>query len=215
MFEGQPVESFAPAQAIFWEGDAASNIFDVQEGVLRICRILPDGRRAIVGFIYPGDVMGVSFEARYLFSAEAVTKVKIRRIPRNSFFAQVDDMPELRQQLFAVLCDEMSAALDQMLLLGRKSAEERVVSFLLSVHRKSGIENTIELPMTRLDIADYLGLTIETVSRMMTSLMRRCLISASDKHTLTLRKMSDLRQIAGWDETEEQMESVRRAVWPH
>ena len=91
----------------------------------------------------------------------------------------MNELPALRPQLFAILCDEMSAAQDQMVLLGRKSAEERVVSFLLAIHRKSGPDNEIELPMSRLDMADYLGLTIETVSRMMTSLIRRGLIAAA------------------------------------
>ena len=135
--------SFAPGEAIFWEGDQAGQIFDVLEGVLRVYRILPDGRRAIMGFIYPGDILGVSFQDRYLFTAEAVTDVKVRRFSRGRFFSLVNKSPALRPQLFALLCDEMSAAQDQMLLLGRKSAEERVVSFLLAVHRKSGAGNEI------------------------------------------------------------------------
>src|SRR5579871_971113 len=111
----------------------------------------------------------------------------------------------------------MSAAQDQMVLLGRKSAEERVVSFLLSIHRKCGPGSEIELPMSRLDMADYLGLTIETVSRMMTSLVRRGLIRATGRHKLALRNLSTLRDIAGGDEGEDhgQPAPARRAVWPN
>ena len=123
--------------ALFWEGDKAGQIFDVLEGVMRIYRIMSDGRRAIMGFVHPGDVLGVSFQDRYLFTAEAVTQVKVRRFARGRFFAMINESPALRPQLFAILCDEMSAAQDQMLLLGRKTAEERVVSFLLAIHRKS------------------------------------------------------------------------------
>ncbi len=111
----------------------------------------------------------------------------------------------------------MSAAQDQMLLLGRKCAEERVVSFLLAIHRKCGEGAEIELPMSRLDMADYLGLTIETVSRMMTSLTRRGFIHATGRHKIALRKLSALRDIAGRDEDEidAQPTPARRAVWPN
>jgi len=217
LFGGQAVESLSAGAALFWEGDQAGQIFDVLEGVLRVYKILPDGRRAIMGFVYPGDVLGVSFQDRYLFSAEAVTAVKVRRFSQVRFFSLVNESPDLRPQLFALLCDEMSAAQDQMLLLGRKCAEERVVSFLLSVHRKCGEGAEIELPMSRLDMADYLGLTIETVSRMMTSLSRRGLIHATGRHRIALRKLSALRDIAGRDEDEAdaQPTPARRAVWPN
>jgi CRP/FNR family transcriptional regulator len=111
----------------------------------------------------------------------------------------------------------MSAAHNQMLLLGRKCAEERVVSFLLAVHRKCGKDAELELPMSRLDMADYLGLTIETVSRMMTSLARRGLIHATGRHRIALRKLSALRDIAGRDEDEVDAQPMpaRRAVWPN
>jgi CRP/FNR family transcriptional regulator, anaerobic regulatory protein len=217
LFKGQLVESFAGGEALFWEGNQAGQIFDVLEGVLRVYKILPDGRRSVMGFIYPGDVLGVSVQDRYLFTAEAVTAVKVRRFSRGRFFSQVNESPALRPQLFALLCDEMSAAQDQIMLLGRKSAEERVVSFLLAIHRKCAPGNEIELPMTRLDMADYLGLTIETVSRMMTSLVRRGLIHSSGRHSVALRKLSALRQISGSDEDEADGQPLpaRRAVWPN
>jgi CRP/FNR family transcriptional regulator, anaerobic regulatory protein len=216
LFRSQPTETFGPGQALLWEGDEAVHIFDVLEGVLRVYRMMPDGRRAIVGFIHPGDVLGVSFQDRYLFTAEAVTQVKVRRFARGRFFAMINESPALRPQLFATLCDEMSAAQDQMLLLGRKTAEERVVSFLLAIHRKSATGAEVELTMSRQDMADYLGLTIETVSRMMTSLTRRDLIAAVGRHTVTLRKLSTLRKIAGQDEDEtEPAVQLHRAVWPN
>jgi CRP/FNR family transcriptional regulator, anaerobic regulatory protein len=217
LFEGQVAESFAAGEPLFWEGDKAGQIFDVLEGVLRIYKILPDGRRAIMGFIYSSDVLGVSFQDRYLFTAEAVTAVKVRRFSRGRFFARVNESPALQPQLFALLCDEMSAAQDQMVLLGRKSAEERVVSFLLAIRRKSGADRKIELPVSRLDIADYLGLTIETVSRMMTSLVRRGFIHPTGRHGIALRKLAQLREIAGGDEGEADGLPLpaRRAVWPN
>lgn len=215
LFKGQPTETLSTGEALFWEGDPAGQIFDVLEGVLRVYRILPDGRRAIMGFIHPGDVLGVSFQDHYLFTAEAVTDVKVRRFARGRFFSLINESPALRPQLFSILCDEMSAAQDQMLLLGRKTAEERVVSFLLAIQRKSQVGYEIELPMNRLDMADYLGLTMETVSRMMTSLARRGLISMGARHTVTLRNLTTLREIAGYDAEDADVPAApRRAVWP-
>jgi len=217
LFKSQPAETFNPGEALFWEGDKAGPIFEVLEGAVRVYRILPDGRRAILGFVYPGDVLGVSFQNRYLVTAEAVNKVKARRFARERFFAMINDSPPLRPQLFAMLCDEMSAAQDQMMLLGRQTAEERVVCFLLAVHRKSARGAEIELPMSRQDMADYLGLTMETVSRMMTSLARRGLVAPGSRHTVTLRKLESLREIAGRgeDEPEAQVSLDRRAIWPN
>ena len=217
LFKGQPTETLPVGAALFWQGDKAGQIFDVLEGVMRIYRVMSDGRRAIVGFIHPGDVLGVSFQDRYVITAEAVTQVKIRRFARGRFFAMINKSPALRPQLFAILCDEASAAQDQMLLLGRKTAEERVVSFLLAIHRKNAPGEEIELPMSRQDIADYLGLTIETVSRTMTSLTRRGLIAPLARHTVALRKLSTLREIAGDEDDEVARPAVklRRAVWPN
>ena len=216
LFKGHPTETLAPGEALFWEGDEAGQVFDVLEGVLRICRLLSDGRRAIVGFVHPGDVLGVSFQNHYLFTAEAVTEVKVRRFARGRFFAMVNETPALRPQLFAILCDEACAAQDQMLLLGRKTAEERVVSFLLAIHRKTGATAEIELPMSRQDMADYLGLTMETVSRMMTSLTRRGLIAPAARHTVALRRLPALREIAGDDGPDgTSTAQSRRAVWPN
>jgi CRP/FNR family transcriptional regulator len=217
LFKGEPTEILSSGEGLFFEGDSARQIFEVLEGVLRVYRMMVDGRRAIMGFIYPGDVLGVSFRDHYLFSAEAVTEVRIRRFARGRFFSLINEMPVLRPQLFAILCDEMSAAQDQMLLLGRKNAEERVVSFLLAIHRKSGIGDNIELPMSRLDMADYLGLTTETVSRMMTSLARRGLISMGARHTVALRKLRILRELAGHDADDSDLSPApaRRAVWPN
>src|ERR1700721_111505 len=87
LFKGQPTEALPAGAALFWEGDEAGQIFDVLEGVVRVCRIMSDGRRAIMGFVHPGDVLGVSFQDRYLFTAEAVTEIKVLRFARGRFFS--------------------------------------------------------------------------------------------------------------------------------
>ena len=87
LFNCQPIETLPSGAALFWEGDEAGQIFDLLEGVVRVYRIMSDGRRAIMGFVHPGDVLGVSFQDRYLFTAEAVTEIKVRRFARGRFFA--------------------------------------------------------------------------------------------------------------------------------
>lgn len=223
LFGRLPLESFESGSAVFWEGDAAAHVFAVVEGVLRVFKILGDGRRVITGFVHAGDLLGLSLKDRYLYSAEAVTTVKLRRFARTRFQDEINQAPELRPQLFARLCDEMAAAQDQMVLLARKSAEERVASFLLiTARRRAGngeIAAAIEIPMTRLDMADYLGLTIETVSRSMTKLAARGVIAAGGRHAIAIRKPGLLVQLAGEGEDEADrsldVAFTRAAVWPH
>ncbi len=219
LFGRQAVEKFEPGSAILWEGDAASHIFEVMDGVLRVFRILADGRRVITGFLYPGDILGVSLKDRYLYSAGAVTHVQVRRFPRNKFQEEINRSPELRPQLFSKLCDEMAAAQDQMVLLARKNAEERVCSFLLAMARKKGAKQetpVIEVAMTRLDMADYLGLTIETVSRTITKLIGRGVIASIGRHGLKILKLEKLVVLAGdGDEEDKSCGYARQAVWPN
>ena len=215
LFGGQAGESFVAGQAVFWEGDAAGHVFHILEGCLRVHRTLSDGRRAIVGFVYPGDLLGVSFRDRYLFTAEAVTPVRLRRFPRRRFHQLVDEAPHLRPQLLAKICDEMTAAQEQMILLGRKTAEERVVTLLLTIARRSGADTRtpveIELPVGRMDMADYLGLTIETVSREFSKLKRDGLISLNGPQRVVLRRLGSLQEIAGVDEDDDALQPGLRA----
>jgi CRP/FNR family transcriptional regulator len=201
LFRRQPVEQLDAGGSLFFEGDPAKHLFEVVQGVLRIFKIMADGRRVITGFLYSGDLVGVSLKNHYLYGAEAVTSVRLRRFARKSFEDAVNGSPELRPQLFALLCDEMAAAQDQMVLLSCKNAEERLCSFLLQrlrckreQERSAGI---IDLPMTRLDIADYLGLTIETISRMMTKLTNKGVVSPAGRHSIRIAKPVMLAHLAG------------------
>ncbi len=223
LFRGQAVEKIESGAAVFWEGDTASHVFEVVEGVLRVCRLLSDGRRVITGFVYPGDLLGVSLKSSYLYTAEAVTKTKVRRVARSRFQEEINRSPELQPQLFARLCDEMAAAQDQMVLLARKNAEERVCSFLLLIARRLRGERqhmpVIQVPMTRLDMADYLGLTLETVSRTMTKLASRGVIVPNGRHAIIIRKMNKLAALAGENQEDDNrsanMAYTQAAVWPH
>ena len=203
LFRPQVIETFAPPRSIFWEGDKASHVFHVLEGCLRLYRIMPDGRRAILGFSYAGELLGVSFRKIYSFTAEAVTPVRLRRLARHGFHELIDASGDLRSQLLTEISSEMTAAQDQITRLGRTAADERVATFLLDTARRTGADAVtpveIDLPFGRLDIADYLGLTVETVSREISKLNRDGLISMMGPHRIILRRLRGLRAIARMD----------------
>ncbi len=204
MFARQPVERFAPGQAVFWEGDEATHLFEVAAGMLRALRLLGDGRRIIVGFMRPGDLLGVSLKERYLYTVEAVSPVELRRFPRRRFEDEVARHSNLQQQLFSRLRDEMTAAQDQAVLLSRRCAEEKLANFFLLMRRNENCKRTpiVDLPMTRLDIADYLGMTIETVSRTITKLANSGVIATPGRRSVMVLKMETLRALADGDESE-------------
>jgi CRP/FNR family transcriptional regulator, anaerobic regulatory protein len=127
------------------------------EGCLRLYRIMHDGRRAILGFSYAGELLGVSFRNIYPFSAEAVTPVWLKRLARHRFHELVDGSGDLRAQLLTEISSEMTAAQDQIMRLGRTAADERVATFLLHIARRTGAGAVtsveIDVPFGRLDIA--------------------------------------------------------------
>lgn len=168
--------TFAPKAMLFDQGALASHVFNVTEGVVRLYKSLPDGRRQIMGFALPGDFLGLALMDRYGVTAEAVTPVKVCRFLRASFVSYIDGKPHFLRRLHEFAGHELSLAQDQMLLLGRKTAEEKVAAFLVNLQmryaRIGPLSVTVALPMGRQDIADYLGLTIETVSRTLTKLAR-------------------------------------------
>jgi CRP/FNR family transcriptional regulator len=167
---------FAPGEAAFAEEEMATSFCSVLDGVLRLYKLLPDGRRQIVGFALPGDFLGMNVSGRHNFSADAIGSAAICRFPRVPFGRFVEDKPHLLRRINELASRELSQARDHMVLLGRRSAEEKVAAFLLNwrarLARLNGPSPVISLPMSRQDIADYLGLTIETVSRTLTRLER-------------------------------------------
>jgi CRP/FNR family transcriptional regulator len=208
LFDKQSVERFDPGETVFFEGDPAKHVFEVTEGVMRLCKILVDGRRIVTGFLFAGDVVGFSQPQKYSYGAEAVTPIKVRRIARRSLDEAIELSSALRPQVFAKLCEEMAATQDQMVLLSCKSAEERLCSFLVYLMRRTRAAQRpdviIDLPMTRLDMADYLGLTIETVSRNLTRLAKRGILSEVERFSLRVLRPRALEDIGGiWDDDED------------
>ena len=190
------VKVYDREQAIFAEGEAADAIFRVVDGVIRLYKLLPDGRRQIIGFLQAGDMMGLAFAERYLYSAEAVTATTVQRISRAQLDDLLDAQPSLARKLLSVTTSELVAAQDQMLLLGRKTALEKLASFLLALSRRTDAARAIALPMSRSDIADYLGLTTETVSRTFTQLKTAGAISLQEGNKVLISDMDAIYDMA-------------------
>jgi CRP/FNR family transcriptional regulator len=202
LFATQPLETFAAGQAVFWEGDPSTHAFQIAEGCLRAYRILPDGRRAVTAFIFAGEVLGVSFQGPYLYTAQAVTPVRLRRISLSRLH-EARESPALGRLLLTRIYEEIRSAHNLITLLGQLSAEERVANFLVSTARRTAQDEgpvVIELPMSRRDIADYLGLTIETVCRALSKFKRRGLIALEGRNRVVLRRMESLQALTGEEE---------------
>lgn len=195
--EGQ---NFTPGQALVHEGDRADHLFNITSGSVRVYKLLPDGRRQITGFLFAGDFLGLASRDSHAFTAEAIEPSTACRFRRSEYQALVDATPALERALFERARHELAAAQNQMLLLGRKTAQERIASFLLDLPAHDPLRETpdglVRLPMTRTEIADYLGLTIETVSRVLTKLKTQNVIRLLSLHELRIERPERLRAIA-------------------
>ena len=170
----------APRQALFAQDDEATAVYNVTDGAIRLSRLLPDGRRHVMGFAQIGDFLGLALPERFGVTAEALGPATLCRFERGAFKTLVADKPHLLQHLHERAGYELTLAHDQMMLLGRRTAEEKVALFLVGLRKRYariGHDSvTLELPMGRQDIADHLGLTIETVSRMLTRFDRERIV---------------------------------------
>jgi len=189
--------------SIFICGEAAPRYYEVVSGVVSGYSELIDGRRQIIEFFLPGEIVGFSPTGRFPYSAEAVTEavLRARPVPLRDRSRPAD--AEEVHRLFDSTLTLLQAAQDRLMLLGRKSARERVASFLLSMAARSGCtaDKHVDLPMSRLEIADYLGLTIETVSRTISELRRDRIIAFAEGHRqVVLLDIEALREYAGDDD---------------
>jgi len=189
-----------PGEALTRQGDPADHLFNITSGSVRVFGLMPDGRRQITGFLFSGDFLGLAAEADYAFSAEAIEPVTVCRFDAREYRALMLRTPALEAQLFRRMSHELTAARDQMMLLGRKTAVERLASFLLDLPTHDPARPTapghVRLPMTRSEIADYLGLTIETVSRALTRLKTTGVIRLLSLTELRIEQPDRLRAIA-------------------
>ncbi|MFT8776208.1 MAG: helix-turn-helix domain-containing protein [Gluconacetobacter liquefaciens] len=186
-----------PGRSFIEEGAPATDFYNITSGNVKLFKALPDGRRQITGFATTGHFLGLAVSDLYAFGAEAMDTVRLCRFSRARMRLLMDDFPRLERRLLAEASNELVAAQNQMLLLGRKTARERVASFLLErVREVPNPAEDVPLPMTRSDMADYLGLTIETVSRTLSWMRTERLVTIGKGHTVRITAMERLHALA-------------------
>ena len=186
--------TFVRDEELYGEGEPAEYLYTVQSGCVRTSKILNDGRRQIGAFYLPGDVFGLEAGDAHSFSAEALTATTVRVVKRTAFASRTPCDGAMANQLLRLTAAELDRTQGRVLLL-IKSAQERVAGFLLEMAKRNHSVNEIELPMSRQDIADYLGLTIETVSRTLTHLENTCAIALPTSRHIVLRNRAALARL--------------------
>ncbi len=187
---------FSRNAEIYGENEPADYLYKVVSGTVRTYKILADGRRQIGAFYLPGDVFGLESGEEHSFSAEAVTDAKVLVIKRSTLNSLAARDNEVAQRLWTLTGRELHRLQDHVLAL-IKTAQERVVGFLLEMAARTPASNQIELPMSRQDLADYLGLTIETVSRTLTHLEHAAAIELPNSRRVVLRNRAALGRLNG------------------
>jgi CRP-like cAMP-binding protein len=189
--------AFAAGQTVFHDGDEAEFFFEIVTGTLRCCRITDCGRRQIYRFAEAGEVLGLGGKDRHNYSAEAVTEVVVRRHPLMFLNAAMAKDHQLRERVLQSLRDELAAMRAQMNLRGQLNAVERVASFLIDLsERNADPDGWLHLPMTRCEIGDYLGLTMETVSRRINELKRLRVIEMKAPNEIRIAAHDRLAELA-------------------
>jgi CRP/FNR family transcriptional regulator, nitrogen fixation regulation protein len=186
--------SFARNVEIYSEQEPADYLYKVISGAVRTYKVLIDGRRQIGAFYLPGDMFGVEIGGGHTFSAEAVIDARILVLKRSALVALAASDHEVARQLWMLTGRELQRAQNHILLL-IKTASERVASFLLEMAERIESSGEVEMPMSRQDIADYLGLTIETVSRMLTQFENVAAIALPTPKRIVLRNRAALKQL--------------------
>jgi len=186
------VRSYPRKSQIIREDDSADHVYEVVSGTVCTCKMLREGRRQIAGFYFAEDVFGLESVKKHSVAVEAITNAQVRIFKKRALTALASSNLEVADRLLALTTRELARKQDHLLLLLSTNAEERIISFLIEmVQRASPREDDlIHLPMARRDIADYLGLTIETVSRVLWDFERRGAIEISGRHSIVLRNQS-------------------------
>ncbi len=183
---------------VFCEGDPRTHVYRVEDGVIAIYKTLFDGRRRIIDFAYPGDFIGLGVLGEHIMSAQATCAAKVRCLSASALERLAETDASLALKLYKSVCQDLVAARSLLVTVGQRSAVERMAAFLLALHRRAGddAKDIVRLAMRRSDIADLLGLTIETVSRTLTKLREMGVIAVEQGGTkvrlLDLDRLADL-----------------------
>ncbi|NVD38852.1 Crp/Fnr family transcriptional regulator [Ensifer sp. HO-A22] len=192
-----------PGREVVGQGEMTDSYANIISGVVKLSKVLSDGRQQIVGLQFAPDFMGRPFTRESALTAEAAIDTDICSFPRNVMERLVAEAPGLEHRLHEQALKELDEARDWMLTLGRKTAQEKVASFLyiIATHidPENGTATEFDLPLSRADIADYLGLTIETVSRQITKLRKDNVIRIENSRRVTVPSMDRLMHVAGID----------------
>jgi CRP/FNR family transcriptional regulator len=190
-------------QLLAQEGDARVHVYTLTSGMLRLSSALPDGRRQITGFLMPGDYFGLADDRVHTQTAEAVTGSHLCAFPVRDMAKLMTVYPQLKDRLFVMTQLALRQAQDSQMILGRLTPLEKLAAFLLVFSRRAAArkqkDNPVLLPMPRADIADFLGLTVETVSRSFSELKKRGLIGLPDAHTVDLTDRAALARLASME----------------
>ncbi len=188
----------APESFLMHQHSEARSVYMVEDGVMMMERNSSTGRRQVVAFIHPGNFIGIAQYKYYEFSVSALTPATVRELPMRAFLPLQEEIPQLKENVRDIGGNILAHALDQVFALGQKKAHERVCFLLQQLHSRKPDPRTrmVELVMTRQDIADYLGLTIETVSRAFSKLKRDGVIDIFSAHTVEILDHEALREMA-------------------
>jgi len=189
---------------LFCEGDTAKHVYRVMVGHICIYRMMSDGRRQVVDFAYPGDIIGLGALVDHGESAQAMERTVVRALHVGTLRELAQSDSRLSMQLYEALSRELMAARELLFTVSQRTAIERVAAFLLALSRRAerrgSSPDEIVLPMTRMDIADFLGLTIETVSRTLTKLRQDGVIDLEQCILVSIRKPDVLAHLVHGDE---------------
>jgi len=187
--------SYRKDEEIYGEDEPAEYVYQIIRGAVRTYKLLSDGRRQIGTFHLPGDIFGLESSSNHRLAAEAIIDTTVRLVKRSSLEQAAGVDLKVARKLWSMTAGELRHAEDHMLLLGRKSAMERVANFLLEMDRRLAVAGMMALPMCRRDIGDYLGLTLETVSRALSQLHGEGVLGFSGARQIVLRNHQRLRNM--------------------
>jgi CRP/FNR family transcriptional regulator len=197
-------KTFKSGACLLAEGESTAQVFNITNGTVRLSRLLSDGRRVVTGFLFPGDFLGLTLDGVNSVTAEAIGEVEACSMDRNRLNGLFEEIPKLEHRLLEMTVGEVIAGRDHMLLLARKTLRERMASFLVKFenHLREDDEEpaTLKLPMARADIADYLGVTVETISRCLAAMAEEGLIQLLSPRRIVLVDRERMVEIAEGEE---------------